>query len=117
MPQHLYHIHLRSHFVTSNKGPGGRRSLPYAFTEEGVAMLSSVLRSARAIKVNNAIMRTFVRLRLVFISQKDLARTLDEIEQKLGEHDHNFQVVFEAIRQLMHPPVPHKSCRIGLRLN
>lgn len=107
---------LRSQIVTSNKSRGGRRSLPYAFTEEGVAMLSSVLRSSRAIKVNIAIMRTFVRLRQFFISQKDLARKLDEIERKLGEHDHNFQIVFEAIRQLMHPPVPRKRRRIGFRL-
>jgi hypothetical protein len=82
----------------------------------GVAMLSSV-RRRRAIKINIAIMRTFVRLRQVFISQKDLARKLHEIEQKLGKHDHNFQVVFEAIRQLMHPPVPRKRRRIGFRLD
>lgn len=108
---------LRSQTVILKKGRGQHRKYrPYAFTEEGVAMLSSVLKSGRAVQVNIAIMRVFVRLRQVFMSQKDLARKLDEIERKLGEHDHNFQIVFEAIRQLMHPPVPRKRRRIGFRL-
>ena len=92
------------------KGPGGRRTPPYAFTEQGVAMLSSVLNSERAIKVNIAIMRAFVRLRAMLATHADLARRLNELEQK---YDDQFRVVFEAIRELMTPePVP-PSRRIG----
>jgi len=94
------------HLVSQNVIPhkkyfGG--SLPYAFTEQGVAMLSSVLNSERAIKVNVEIMRAFVRLRLIFASNKELAKKLDELEKK---YDAQFRVVFEAIRQLMAPPEP-----------
>ena len=86
----------------------------YAFTEQGVAMLSSVLKSDRAIEVNIAIMRAFVQLREILGTHKDLARKLAELEKKLGEHDHKFQIVFEAIRQLMAPPPPpEKKRRIG----
>ncbi|UCD86113.1 MAG: ORF6N domain-containing protein [Deltaproteobacteria bacterium] len=95
---------LRSQFVTSRWG--GRRYLPYAFTKQGVAMLSSVLRSQRAIQVNIEIMRAFVRLRRILASHKDLARRLDELEKK---YDTQFKVVFDAIRQLMVPP--QKSSR------
>jgi hypothetical protein len=91
----------------------GRRRRPYAFTEQGVAMLSSVLNSDRAIEVNIAIMRAFVRLREIMSTHKDLARKLDDLERKLGEHDQNFQVVFEAIRQLMAQPVTPPKPRIG----
>ena len=91
---------LRSHSVTS-RSHGGRRYRPYAFTEQGVAMLSSVLRSKRAVLVNVEIMRTFVRLREILASHKDLARKLDELERK---YDAQFKVVFDAIRQLMSPP-------------
>jgi hypothetical protein len=104
---------LRSQFVTSKGGRGGRRYLPYAFTEQGVAMLSSVLNSDRAIEVNIAIMRAFVRLREIMATHKDLARKLEELEKKLGQHDEKFQIVFEAIRQLMAPPEPAKKGRIG----
>ena len=77
-------------------------------------MLSSVLNSERAIEVNIAIMRAFVRLREILASHKDLARKLDDLERKLGEHDQKFRVVFEAIRQLMlPPPEPEKKRRIG----
>src|SRR5213080_949238 len=82
------------------KGRGGRRTPPYAFTEQGVAMLSSVLNSDRAIEVNIAIMRAFVRLREILATHKDLARKLQDMEKKLGEHDEKFQVVFDAIRKL-----------------
>jgi len=93
---------------------GGRGYLPYAFSEQGVAMLSSVLRSARAIEVNIAIMRAFVRLREVLATHKDLARKLEELERKFGEHDAKFHLVFEAIRQLMTPPPePEKRRPIG----
>ncbi len=96
---------LRSQFVTSSSGHGGRRYIPYAFTEQGVAMLSSVLRSKRAVEVNIAIMRAFVRLRQILASHADLARKLDELEKK---YDKQFAIVFEAIRQLMEPPKPEE---------
>jgi hypothetical protein len=92
----------------------GLRRRPYAFTEQGVAMLSSVLNSERAIDVNIAIMRAFVRLRELLASHKDLARKLDDLERKLGDHDQKFHVVFDAIRQLMAPPAePEKKRHIG----
>lgn len=91
---------LKCHFGTSS-GWGGRRYPPYAFTEQGVAMLSSVLRSRRAIQVNVEIMRAFVRLRQMIASHADLARKLDALEKK---YDAQFKVVFDAIRQLMAPP-------------
>ena len=94
---------LRSQSVTSSWG--GRRYPPYAFTEQGVAMLSTVLRSPRAIAVNIEIMRAFVRLRLILASNKDLARRLDQLEAKT---DAKFKVVFEAIRELMTPPEPKR---------
>jgi len=90
---------LRSQTVTAN-GRGGRRTAPYAFTEQGVAMLSSVLRSPRAIAVNIEVMRAFVHLRRVLESHADLARKLDALEKK---YDGQFRSVFEAIRALMAP--------------
>lgn len=90
---------LRSHFVTSNRG--GCRYLPYAFTEQGVAMLSSVLRSPRAIQVNIEIMRAFVRLRRLLATNAELSRKLAALESK---YDAQFKVVFDAIRELMKPP-------------
>ena len=99
---------LRSQFVTS-KGRGGRQYRPYAFTEQGVAMLSSVIHSERAIQVNIMIMRAFVRLRQMIASHKNLARRLAELEKK---YDSQFKVVFDAIRQLMEPAKP-KPRRIG----
>ena len=87
-----------------SKGRGGRRHSPYAFTEQGVAMLSSVLRSPQAVAVNIEIMRAFVRLREIVASHADLARRLDELERRFREHDEQFAVVFDALRQLMEPP-------------
>ncbi|MDO8649394.1 MAG: ORF6N domain-containing protein [Candidatus Peregrinibacteria bacterium] len=105
---------LRSQFVTSRSW-GGRRYPPYAFTEQGVAMLSSVLHSDRAVEVNIEIMRAFVRLREMLASHKDLARKLAELEEKYDEH---FRVVFDAIRQLMEPLTSRKKKRrIGFRLS
>jgi hypothetical protein len=89
---------LRSQIVTAKRGRGGRRTAPYAFTEQGVAMLSSVLRSPRAVRVNIGIMRAFVRLRGLLLAHADLAQRLDELEQK---YDGQFQVVVQAIRELM----------------
>jgi hypothetical protein len=99
---------LRSQFVTSNRR-GGRRYRPYAFTEQGVAMLSSVLQSKRALRVNIEIMRAFVQLRRMLASNEDLARKLAALEKK---YDAQFKVVFDAIRQLMTPPEPNKR-KIG----
>ena len=99
---------LRSHIVTSSWG--GRRYPPYAFTEQGVAMLSSVLRSKRAVQVNIEIMRAFVRLRQMLADHADLARKLAALEKN---YDAQFKVVFDAIRELMAPPQPKKSRQIG----
>ena len=101
---------LRFHFGTSSDW-GGRRYPPYAFTEQGVAMLSSVLRSQRAIRVNIEIMRAFIRLRQMLASHVELARKLDALEKK---YDAQFKEVFEAIRQLMAPPEPKRRA-IGFR--
>jgi hypothetical protein len=101
---------LRFHFGTSSYW-GGRRYPPYAFTEQGVAMLSSVLRSQRAIQVSIEIMRAFIRLRQMLASHVELARKLDALEKK---YDAQFKQVFEAIRQLMAPPEP-KRRPIGFR--
>lgn len=95
---------LRFHFGISSSGHGGRRYLPYAFTEQGVAMLSGVLRSPRAVQVNVAIMRAFVRLREALALHKDLAHKLAELERKIAGYDASIQSLFEAIRQLMSPP-------------
>jgi hypothetical protein len=97
---------LRSQIVTSKAGRGGRRYLPYAFTEQGVAMLSSVLRSARAVEVNIAIMRTFVQLRRLMDSSRDLARKIETLENK---YDEQFAAVFAAIKQLIAPPASPKK--------
>ena len=91
---------LRSQFVTSNSR-GGRRYRPYAFTEQGVAMLSSVLRSERAAQVNVEIMCAFVRLRGMMSAQAELARKVEALEQR---YDEQFKVVFDALRELMMPP-------------
>ncbi len=103
---------LKSQFAISSSGWGGRRHPPYAFTEQGVAMLSSVLRSKRAVQVNIEIMRAFVRLRRILSSHKELARKLEELERRIGAHDQKIEAVFQAIRQLMTPPDP-KKLKIG----
>ncbi len=97
---------LRFHFGILEKGRHSKY-LPYAFTEQGVAMLSSVLKSKRAVQVNIEIMRAFVRLRRMLSVHKDLERKLTDLEQKYNEQ---FKIVFEAIRQLMTPPAkPRKK--------
>jgi phage regulator Rha-like protein len=96
---------LRSQIVTSSYGQwGGTRYKPMAFTEQGVAMLSSVLRSERAVKVNIEIMRAFVRIRGRLVAHKELARKLKELEERLEKHDEDIGLIFEAIRELMTPP-------------
>lgn len=102
---------LRRHFGTFKRGEHSKY-LPYAFTEQGVAMLSSVLRSKRAVQVNIAIMRAFVKLREMLATHKDLARKLEEMEKK---YDAQFKVVFDAIRQLMAPPETKKR-KIGFEV-
>jgi hypothetical protein len=102
---------LRSQFVTLKKRRGQHRKyLPYAFTEQGVAMLSSVLHSERAVRVNIEIMRAFVQLRQMLFSNADLSRKLEMLEKK---YDAQFKVVFDAIRELMSPPAPSRKQRIG----
>ena len=103
---------LKSQIVTSSWG-GPRRATPYAFSEQGVAMLSSVLRSQRAVYVNIEIMRVFVRMRRLLASNEELARKLTALEKR---YDAQFKVVFEAIRRLMAPPKP-KHRAIGFRLD
>ncbi len=97
-------LNLKSQIVISSWG-GLRRAAPYAFTEQGVAMLSSVLRSKRAVRVNIEIMRAFVRLRQMLATNEELARKLDSLEKK---YDAQFKVVFDAIRDLMIPPEPKR---------
>jgi hypothetical protein len=98
---------LRSQFATSKRG--GRRYLPYVFTEQGVSMLSSILNSDRAVEVNIYIIRTFVRLRKLLSTNKELAKKLTELEKKVEKHDSDILSILEAIRQLI--TAPHKSKR------
>jgi phage regulator Rha-like protein len=103
---------LRLQNATSKRG--GRRYLPYVFTEQGVAMLSSVLNSERAIQVNIAIMRAFVKLRELLLTHKELAQKLEELERKYQLHETDIQVIFEAIKRLLErPPEPPKP-RFGM---
>jgi hypothetical protein len=110
---------LRSQFVISNEGRGGRRYAPYVFTEQGVAMLSGVLRSDRAIAVNIEIMRAFIELRRVAGSFQELQQRLDQMELDIGarlsEHDEQLRQIFEALRQLIAPP-PRAKRPIGFRI-
>jgi hypothetical protein len=110
---------LRSQIATSNTGRGGRRYAPYVFTEQGVAMLSSVLRSKTAIAVNIEIMRTFVELRRVALSYTALQERLDAIERdmtgRLVQHDEQLGQIFEALHQLIAPPLPPKRS-VGFRI-
>ena len=102
---------LRFQFGSLKRGQHPKY-LPYAFTEQGVAMLSSVLRSKKAIQVNIAIMRVFVRLKEIISTHKELAHKLDLLERKIEKHDEEIRGIFEAIRQLMAPPERPKR-RIG----
>jgi hypothetical protein len=113
---------LRFHLGTSKKGRGGRRYLPFVFTEQGVAMLSSVLQSRHAVQVNIAIMRAFVRLREILLTHKDLADKIAALELKyknhdlrLSEYDKHIAAIFEAIRQLMAPPPEKPRRMIGFK--
>jgi hypothetical protein len=102
--------YLMFHFGTSRWG--GVRKLPRAFTEQGIAMLSGILRSKRAVHVNIAVMRAFVKLRRMLCAHKDLAEKLSQLEKKYEKHDSQITAVFDAIRQLM-TPSPKKTSKIG----
>src|SRR6188474_387096 len=106
---------LRSRIATSNTGRGGRRYAPYVFTERGVAMLSSVLRSKTAIAVNIEIVRAFVQLRRVANSYAAIEKRLEQIERGMGEHDEQLEQIFGALRQLITPPAPAKRL-VGFRI-
>lgn len=110
---------LRSQIATSNEGSGGRRYAPYVFTEQGVAMLSGVLRSDRAVAVNIEIMRAFVELRRAAGSFDALQKQLDQLELDIGarlsEHDDQLRQIFEALRQLIVPP-PKEKRPVGFRV-
>lgn len=99
------HENLRYQIGTSSSEYGGRRYLPYAFTEQGIAMLSSVLRSERAVEVNIAIMRTFVKMRELMASHAELARKIEAMEKK---YDEQFQDVFTIIKKMLIPPPSNK---------
>jgi ORF6N domain len=105
---------LKSQTVISSWG-GARRATPYAFTEQGVAMLSSVLNSNRAVQVNIAIMRAFVKLREVMATHKELAAKIEALERKYRTHDDELQVVFKAIKKLLEPPPAPPKRRIGFK--
>jgi len=105
---------LRFQFGSLKRGQHAKY-LSYAFTEQGVAMLSSVLRSKRAIQVNIAIMRAFVKLKQILSMNKELAYKLTELEHKIEKHDENIQAIFEAIRRLMAPPPIKPKPQIGFK--
>ena len=105
---------LRSQIATSNDGRGGRRYAPYVFTEQGVAMLSGVLRSKKAIAVNIEIMRAFVELRRAASDYAALEARLDKLERGLGRHDEQLDEIFKSLRQLITPP-PRPKRPIGFR--
>ena len=106
---------LTSQFAMSKKGRGGRRTSPYAFTEQGVAMLSTVLNSDRAIEVNIAIMRAFVRLREVLATHKDLARRMADLEREQKAQGKTITDVFKAIQKLIEPPKAKARRAIGFQ--
>ena len=103
--------YLKCQNGTSSWG-GIRRAIPYAFTEQGVAMLSGILRSKKAIQTNVAIMRAFVKLRQILLANKELSYKLEQLERKIEKHDTEIHTIFEAIRQLMSPSVKPKR-KIG----
>lgn len=105
----------KSQIVISNKERMGLRKRPNAFTENGVAMLSSVLNSERAIEVNIQIMRTFTKLREILSTHKELAHKLSQLENKIERHDGEIKAIFNAIRQLMVPPPETKKRKIGFK--
>jgi hypothetical protein len=114
------HAILRSHFATSSSGHGGRRYLPYVFTEHGAIMAATILNTPLAVEVSVYVVRAFVRLRAVISANKEIARKLEQLERKMESHDHKLTThdeaiaaVLSAIRELMAPPEPPKKRRIG----
>ena len=107
---------LRSQFAISSSGYGGRRSLPYVFTEQGVAMLSGVLNSEHAIEVNITIMRAFVKLRQMLESNEELNRKFAAVIRKLSIHDKYFKIVFDEFKRLTHQPTPARK-QIGFKVD
>jgi len=103
---------LRSQIATSNKGRGGRRFLPYVFTEHGAIMLASVLNSQRAIETSILVVRAFVRFREMISERKEIAKKFTELEKRLAGHDNDIRAIIEAIRKLMSSP-PSKRRQIG----
>jgi hypothetical protein len=106
---------LISQIATSKRGRGGRRKLPYAFTEHGAVMAANVLNSPVAVRASIVVVRAFVRLRQLLVSHEELARKLEALEKKFEKHDAQFKVVFDAIRQLMAPEKPPRQRQIGFR--
>jgi hypothetical protein len=106
---------LRSQFATSNMGRGGRRSLPYAFTEHGAIMAATVLNSEQAVEMSVFVVRAFVRLREVLAANKELAARMEELEEQLGTHDGAIQGILQVIKRLMNPPSRRRS-KIGFAL-
>lgn len=104
---------LRSHFAISNSSRGGRRYLPYVFTEHGAIMAAAVLNTPRAVEVSIYVVRAFVQLREMLASNKELARKLNELERKLATHDQAIAGILNTIRELMKPPAPPPKRRIG----
>ena len=105
---------LRSQIVTSNKGRGGARYLPLAFTEQGVSMLSGVLNSETAVRVHIQIIRVFAKMRQLLLTHKDILLQLEKIEKKLTGHDEDIQLIFQYLKQLLNPPQPPRR-KIGFR--
>jgi hypothetical protein len=104
---------LMSQIVTSKKGRGGRRKLPWVFTEHGAIMLASVLNSERAVEMSVSVVRAFVLMREQLTANKELAQKLGELESRVSGHDEAIQNLFEAIRQLIEPPLPENRRQIG----
>ena|SRR3989338_8506198 len=109
-------LNSRSQFVTLKQGQN-IKYLPYVFTEQGVAMLSSVLNSERAIQVNILIMRAFTKLREILLTHKDLAAKIEALEKKYAGHDHAIREIFEAIKKLLEPPLVKEKKIIGFRVD
>ena len=105
---------LRSQIVTSNKGRGGARYLPLAFTEQGVSMLSGVLNSETAVRVHIQIIRVFAKMRQLLLTHKDILLQLQKIEKKLTGHDEDIQLIFQYMKQLLNPTQPPRN-KIGFR--
>lgn len=105
---------LRSQIVISNRGSGGRRSCPWAFTEHGAIMAASVLKSERAVEMSLFVVRAFIRLRQIATTHGDLAAKLDLLERRVADHDGSIKELFRAIRVLLEPPV-RSPRRIGFR--